>query len=243
MDETFDFWYYEELTSPTIAVDESVKSLPQDADLTKEQAAAQARATAQGIVRVDQPRWTAIDPVEHKLLTSGADAHYFFVRLGFQFDLTEAGRSGKAQFTFARCEARLWPVSGTVYPRVYEVIPRDFYEGEARQIQVELGPEIKVGDTSASLGKVSTSFAVGRLEPVVVGFPGEDERAPYWELRPKSKSLLGTRHLWMVLEVPNGCPGVRLSTRAMGDIQTYFGPVPVGPKQREWETRPSIVIT
>jgi hypothetical protein len=238
MDETFDLWYEEELTPSTTAVDESVKGK----DLTKEQAEAQARASVLGIVRVDQPRWTAINPVEYKLLTSGADARYFFVRLGFQFDLTGAGRS-KAQFSFARCEAYLWPVSGTLHPRVYEVIPRDFYEGEARQIQVELGPEIKVGDASASLGKVSTGFAVGMLEPVVVGFPGEDERAPYWELRPKSKSLLGNRHLWMVLEVPNGCPGVRLMTRAMGDIQTYFGPVPVGPKQREWKTRKSIVIT
>ena len=242
MSDELDVWFEEELPPVEAVVEENVKALAYRDSLSHEQAEQQVRTIAQGILRVDKPRWQLLDAAEHKVLPSRGDGHFYFVRLGFQFDLTEEGRQESAQSTYARCEAYLWPVEGSAMPTVYEILPRDLYDGEPRQVHVEFGPQIKLGDVGGSIGKISTDFSVGRVEPVVVGFTGENERAPYWDLRPKSKSILGVRHLWLIIESPNNCGGIRLATRVQGDIETHFGPIPIGPKNRQWESRPSIVI-
>ncbi len=242
MVDELDVWFEEKLVPSESTLKDSAKSLALSANIGQGEAEEEVRAVAQGILRVDTPRWRLLDPVEYKLLTSNKESHFFFVRLGFQFDLTDDARLQKARFTFARCQAYLWAAGGTGQPSVYELLPRDLYEGEPRQIHVELGPEIKVGEVGGSLGKISTDFTVGTVEPVVVGFPGEQERAPYWDLRPKSKSLLGVRHLWLIIEAPKDCDGVRLSAIAHADIETRFGRIPVGPKSEARGSLKSIVL-
>jgi hypothetical protein len=75
-----------------------------------------------------------------------------------------------------------------------------------------------------------------------VGWLGEQERSPHWELRPKSKSLVGVRHLWLVTELPDRCSGARLTVRAECDVETKrFGIVPTG-GSTEKDALPSIVI-
>jgi len=46
----------------------------------------------------------------------------------------------------------------------------------------------------------------------------------------------------LILAVPPECGGARLAVRAEGDIQMRFGPIPVGPKERTWGERKSVVI-
>ena len=99
-----------------------------------------------------------------------------------------------------------------------------------------------MGDASGSLGKISTDLRLGQVEPVVVGWKGAAEREPRWELRPQSKSLLGIRNCWLLIEVPEACGGARLAVRAEGDIQTRVGPIHVGPKERAWDKRQTVVI-
>lgn len=242
MSDALDLWFEEELSPSEAVLTDCAKSLALSADFTQNEAEREVRVVAKGVLRVDRPRWTLLDPADHKLLASGDCGDFYFVRLGFQFDLTEEARRENSRFTYARCEAYLWPAGGIAQPSVYELVPRDLYEGESRKVHVELGPQIKLGEVGGSLGKISSDFAVGRVEPVVVGFPGENERAPYWDLRPKSKSLLGARHLWLIIEAPKGCDGVRLAVTAHADIQTHWGRIPVGPKSETRASRPSMVI-
>ncbi len=233
-------WFTDELV-PTL---ESVEQVTRSFRSAAERAAgvAEIEQKARGEVCVHQPRWTRVEDAS-KLATSGRAAAYYQVRLGFEFDLPREARDAGAQFVFARCEAYLWSASpSAAHPSVYELFPRDLYEGEPRVVSVELGPELKVGDASGSLGKVSSDIRLGQIEPTVVGWFGAAERAPRWELRPQSKTLLGARHLWLWIEVPRECGGARLAVCADGDIQTKVGPIPVGPKERAWDKRESVVI-
>jgi hypothetical protein len=51
------------------------------------------------------------------------------------------------------------------------------------------------------------------------------------------------RYLWLLLQVPHACNGARIALRAEGDIQTlHLGRIAVGPKERAWDKRPSMLI-
>jgi hypothetical protein len=196
-----------------------------------------------GILRVDRPRWIELSPSSGGFLTSGQNSRYFLVRLGFQFDTVETSHLTRTRFIFARCSAFLRAHGGKEpSPSVYEILPRELYDGDAQKMNFKIGPNIKIGGVEVSIGELAADLTVGTVEPVVVGWPGENERAPYWELRPKSKSLIGLRHLWLVIESPNGCSGVELSVQAEGDLKTKFGSISVGPKSREHRSRPSEII-
>ncbi|MBN1285631.1 MAG: hypothetical protein JXB47_09550 [Anaerolineae bacterium] len=243
MDEQQDIWFEEPLAPPEDTVVQAVKTLTRDTQMSEHEAEQQVRRATKGVVRVNKPRWMVLDPTEHKLLTSGGDVRFYMVRLGFEFTLAREARESGARFVYARCSTYLWAAGGgEPQPTVYEVIPRDLYEGEARKVNVEIGPEVKLGEVGVAAGKISTDFTVGTVEPVCVGFTGKDERAPYWDLRPNSKSLLGVRHLWLIVEAPAACSGVRLAAMAEGDIQTHLLSIPLGPRSREWDHVPSVVI-
>jgi hypothetical protein len=190
-------------------------------------------------VRVHKPRWLRIQDTS-AFATSGSAANYFQVRLGFEFDLAEEARRAGACFVLARCEAFLWGIGAS--PRVYDLFPRDLYEGESRVVSVELGPELKVGEVSGSLGKISTDLRIGQIEPVIVGWFGAGEREPRWELRPREKTLIGIRNVWLWIEVPRECQRARLAVRVSGDVQTRFGPIPVGLKEVWDRDKWSVVI-
>jgi len=238
-----DIWFEEELVPAEATIEHTVKSIAENKQASVEEVDKQIRSSARSILRVDKPRWGELKDDSAKLLSSGKPVGFYLVRLGFQFDVPQQIRDQGAHFVYARCSAILWAASaGQPQPTVYEVIPHDLYEGQPRQVKVEIGPGIKLSGVGVSLGKASTDFAVGFVEPVVVGWTGKDEREPYWDLRPKSKALLGVHHLWLVVEVPTGCNAVRLAARVEGDLQAYFGVIPVGPRVREWKSRPSILI-
>lgn len=240
-----EIWFEDELTPASGTVEEITKALTggagallRGADDVRTEITEQARAR----VRAHTPDWARLADTS-KFLTSGRASSFYQVRLGVEFELAKEARAAGGRFTFGRCAARLWSAaSSQAQPRVYDLFPRDLYEGEPTTVTLEFGPEIKVGAVGGSLGKISTDIRIGQVEPVVVGWKGEGEREPYWDLNPQSKSLLGPRHFWLLLEVPNECNGARLALLVEGDVETRFGPIPIAPKERAWENRPSVLI-
>lgn len=229
-------WFKDELVSTQVVSDEILKSTPETNSQNM------MRNTAQGIVRADKPRWRRLD-ITPEQLTSGVPVTLYQVRLSFQFDLPRPARESGIHFVRASCFAYLWPaVGGEPQPTVYDLYPRDLYDGGLRNVAVEFKPELKIAEIGGSLGSISSDVPLGQVEPVIVGWTGENERAPHWDLRPSSKKLLGTRYLWLLIERPQGCSGVRLAAMVDAELQTRLGPIPVGPRTRTWDNRPSVVI-
>ena len=234
-------WFEEDLVPTDGTVEATVKSLHlNDSDVNEEAL----RSASKSVLRYSKPRWGELDAKKSNLLGSGKDSRFILARFGFEFDMSEVGRETGARFTYARCEAYLWSAKeGEPQPTIYDLMPKDLYEGEPRKVQVKIGPEIKLGEVGGSLGELSTDFTVGYVEPAVVGWPGKDSREPYWELRPHSKSLLGVRYLWAIIEMPKGCSGVSVAVKCTGEVVTpLFKSIPIVPRSRDWETRPRETI-
>ncbi|MFY9618742.1 MAG: hypothetical protein WAQ99_02930 [Pyrinomonadaceae bacterium] len=232
-------WFEEELVPTEGTVAATVKSLHRsDSD------AEDLKNASKSVLRYSKPRWVELDPKQSNLLGSGEDSRFILTRFGFEFDLSEHGRETGSRFSYARCEAYLWSAKeDEPQPTVYDLIPKDLYEGEPRKVQVKIGPEIKLGEVGGSLGEISTDFTMGYVEPAVVGWPGKDNREPYWELRPHSKSLLGVRYLWVIIEIPKGCSGVSVAVKSAGEVTTpLFKAIPIVPKSWKWESRPRETI-
>lgn len=227
----FEVWYEEALLPDQISLDDLKQQSKHPLDRTDLE-------SIRAVVRVDRPRWRLIESAQNKIARRNPGDRHLLVRLGFQFDIPPSDRRKGTRYTFARCQAYLWPaVSGEPQPTVYDIIPRDLYNGEPRKVKVTLGPQITIASFEASLGEVSSDITVGTVEPTIVGWPGDEERAPYWDLTPRNNVLLGIRHFWLVVELPEHCSGLRLAAMAEGDLQTHFGPIPVGPRERAWDGR------
>ncbi len=236
-----DLWFEEELVPIESTIEEVVKSTPSQ----RNQINQQARSEMRGILRVNRPRWRQLSKEERdSLLKSGTKADFYLVRLGFQFDIVEKSRKHGVTFVEARCFARLYPAQpGQPQPTVYEVIPRDHYEGKHCLMGVKISPTIQLGVIQAEIGEVSKDISVGYVEPEIVGWSGDNECKPYWELQPQSQNLKGERHLWLIVEAPLGCRGVQLAAKAEGILRSrLLGRIPVGPRIPQWEKRGKILI-
>lgn len=237
-------WFEEELTADDATLAGVEKSIASNAI---EKAIIDTKRIVRGIVRVDQPRWRKLSSDEHNFLTAGTPADYYLVRLGFQFDFPSEAEIYNPRFVFARCEAAIWPEQDDQpAPVVYDLYPKSLTDGDKpKQVSLKFAPKITVATAVEVSGpEVGLSWEQGFVEPSCMGFPGEQEQRPYWTLRPKSKSLIGPRHFWMVVEVPAGCTGVRLKVQARGDVEAkLWGLIPMRPGEPEWTTRRSIVIS
>jgi hypothetical protein len=235
-----DIWFEEDLEPGTATIDRIVKAGPgASSDAADE---AEIRGSASGVVRVHRPRWGSWQP-QQGVLDSGQGSRYVLVRLGFEFELTAAARERNGRFVFARCFGELAAaVDDEPAPSVYEMMPNDLYEGGRRQVRVNLAPSLSLGPLKASLGEVGSDHTVGTVEPAVVAWAGDDERFPRWELTPKSKSLVGVRHLWLAIELPPGCTASRLTVGAEADVQTKrFNVIPTAAVTTR-RARPSVVV-
>ncbi|MCC7165775.1 MAG: hypothetical protein IT331_24975 [Anaerolineae bacterium] len=229
---------WEELTPTTEAIQEVTKVYRGP---TKSPSDSEVRESARGAVRTHKPDVRQMADLSK--IIAAPNAKYFSVRLGFEFDLDAESRKAGARYSFVRFTALLRGVErDDAAPRVYDLYPKDLYEGEPRVVKVEFGPEIKAGDVGGSIGKISSDIQVGTVSPAIVAYKGRGEREPRWELTPKEKELIGMRNTWLVVEVPDECKGAQLAVRVEGDIETKWGPIPVMPKERVWENRPSILL-
>lgn len=233
-----DIWFEEELTPTEQTVEQLTRGIkgPEVTRAVTEVNDVRAR------VRLHLPRWERLTDTQ-KILTSGIQAMFYQVRLGFEVEVSKAARDAGAKFEYVQCAARMWAAaSSRLQPSVYDLYPAYLDEGKVREVSVEFGPEIKVGEVGGSLGKISTDVRIGQVEPVIVGWKGDGEREPHWELRPQSKTLLGVRHLWLLIQVPDECQGARLAVQVEGDIRMHWGLLPVGPKERVWDQRKIVLI-
>jgi len=210
------------------------------------------REKAQGVLRVHRPRprlLTAEEAVQLPIGLSDLKAgmlgqgQLYLARLGVEFDVLPEGRQAGWAYTNAWCRAFLFAPGSAVQPRVLWLFPQRLYEGGPSTVKVEAGLGFKVGPAEAEAGKIGADLHVGQVTPVTVGFFGDEERTPYWELRAKATPILGAYHFWLIVEQPPGCGAVRLAALGEGDLQTRLFSIPVGPKERAWEQRKSVALT
>jgi hypothetical protein len=242
-EEPMDWNEWEELTPTEEAIQEVAKAYR---GTSKGATPNEVQESARGAVRTHKP-----DPkrlTDLSKIIAAPNAQYFLVRLGFEFEIDAESRKAGARYSFVRFTALLQSVERVdAAPRVYDLYPKDLYEGEPRVVKVELGPELSAkapgASLNASLGTLSSDIQIGTVSPAIVAYKGRGEREPRWELMPKQKELIGMRNTWLVVEVPDECKGARLTVRVEGDIETKWGPIPVAQKERVWENRPSILLT
>jgi hypothetical protein len=240
-------WFEEVLLPAEDQVKAIIKGTPGEEPLP-ESVAQRIRQTARGIVRVQHPRWRALTAEESAHFMPQKGSRFILVRLGYEFDLPADAKANKVRFTAATCKAYIWSVDTNqahpVQPKVVDVVPRDLRTGKPQTVQLELAPQVKLdGIGEASLGKLSTEFTIGLVEPVCLGFTGEKSQEPYWTLQPQTETLMGIRHFWLVVDVPQNCHEITLATRAEGTLQTSWRPFTVRSKNMERASLPSVTIT
>ena len=263
-----EIWFEEDLLPPHELVEETTEALERlnvaelavekGLDLTaleQDKAAAvqrYVREHGRGILRVHAPRWRPLTPEEAASLPTGlgdlqagplAQGALYLVRLGMEFDVLPEVREAGWAYTVAWCRAHLFSHGGDVQPRVVDLYPKRLFEGDPTTVQVEVGLGLKAGPVEAHVARIGTDLHLGQVTPVTLGFFGEGERAPYWELRAREKPILGIYHFWMIVEQPPGCGPVRLAVLGEGDLRARLFTLPVGPKERVWENRESIALT
>jgi hypothetical protein len=262
-----DIWYQEELLPPTEVVGNMAKSLEAlDIEtLAEELELVQAalrenkertvkrfiREKARGRLTAFLPRARAVTPEEAGTLSGGqgellapgklAQGTLFLVRLGMELDIEPDGLRAGWGYRQAWCRAHLYAPTGAIHPRLLDIYPQQVYEGQPTAVKVEAKPALKVEKLlEASLGSVSTDLRLGQVTPVTLGFFGEEERKPYWELQEKEKPIRGAYHFWLLLEQPPGCAGIRLEMLGEGDLRIKRLIIPIGPKERRWGKRQAI---
>jgi len=208
-------------------------------------AARYAHEQLRGIVRVFRPEVLALEPG-----TAGRGAEVlpyargaaYLVRLRVEFDLSETLKAAHYRYKKLYCRAWLTVANAACAPIVLEVYPDRLFQGKPRLVKVELKPALAWHDVQGSLGSAATDMQMGVVTPATVGFLGDDQRAPYWEVTEKEEALLGPYSFWFVVDVPPGCDlnGIYLSVLAEGDLKFHLGPFPMGParRQRQGTTRP-----
>src|SRR5438552_2529383 len=107
--------------------------------------AAEVTAQARGAVRTYQPISKPF--IETGKIFAKPDSLYYEVNLGFEVEIPHPARMTGTRFAFIMFSARLWAATeGKKQPRVYDLFPRDLFEGAPRMVKVEFGPEIKATD-------------------------------------------------------------------------------------------------
>jgi hypothetical protein len=196
----------------------------------------QLHVQARSIIRVYNPDVKKLGSAKP---ITGREGTLWRVSLHFEF----APLSKELRFVFALCEAYLERLQDDdMEPKVYELYPGHLYEDETQMASLKFDPGIKVAGVEASIGEINAEMNVGRVARVTSGFRGQDGRNPHWRLRPKKYALVGMRDFFLAVEQPAKCTGIVLRVRAEGTIQTYWGPIAVGPKNYIWANRPKIVI-
>ncbi len=210
-------------------------------------AAAAVRERLNGIIRLHQPRAL---PLAAGATGTGADAlpyahgRAYLVMLGVEFDLPD--KLKEAQYRYRKAYYRAWLTAEgeACRPKVLRVYPDRLTKGGPQMVKVELSPSLKWAGVEGSLGGISADVQVGVVCPATVGFLGEEQCAPYWEMTEKDEAILGGFNFWFVVDVPPGCDPatIRLALLGEGDLKFNLGPLPMGPRRRVLTERPEITL-
>jgi hypothetical protein len=193
-----------------------------------------------GIIRVHPPLWRLLDSTQ--MMKSEIPSYFYLIRLGYEFYVPKNGQQPFKEFVSARCEAYLWSQSEP-QPSVVNLFPCDLYDGSGvKIIRIKTASELKIEHIEKSGEFNFGELQLGHIEAETIGYFGEQQQMPFWEIDPLGRSLHGTRHFWMVVQVPQKHKCIRLSARAEGKVQTTIGRIVIGPKTNAWNQRKNIQI-
>lgn len=195
-----------------------------------------------GHIRVHKPIERLMDAFEN-LPYRKAKHSYVFVKLGCEFDPGEAARA--ANFGYASAVFRVHcEGEGKLQPHIQEIIPESMTKGKPGNVKIKFEPTITlVSGAGGSLGGIEWDSAVGQVAPVMTGFKGQDDHAPYWNLEHHREApLYGLRNFWILLELPPKLNICHLIPYADATMQAKFGPVWLGPKAQQTAHRPRYTI-
>lgn len=190
-------------------------------------------------VKTEYPRWKWL-PADGSSSATGNDSRMLLIRLGFQFVIPLSLHEGGFRVVWARCSALAEGDSRQSPPLVIDVLPRHFTSEEPVEVEVGIGAEGKVGLLRVPAGAVGIDSTT--LQPVIVGYPGDNQREPFWEIRPKGPDFLGARTFWMMVSVPAACCKVLVSVMAEIEVRKEVLKVYFGPKLRRFDERPNFEI-
>ncbi len=228
MEQTEEVWFVEELVPSDVA-----ETAPTKGTFERREPAASDAVE----VRVNKPLSLVLSARPDGVSFIAADSTLVVMRLGFQFAVPLRLHEKGHKIVWARCSASITGY-GAASPRVIDVFPRDLYDGVTREIQIDLSPKLRLGSVEASAGNIRGSVGVGRVQPVMVGYAGVDERAPYWEITPKSSDLIGMRDFWLLVEAPSGTSHLEVSVKAEVEVRHQLGRIPLGPHETSFANRP-----
>lgn len=261
-----DLWFEEEIAPAEGALEDEIKGLKGlepaalasatggEAPVTLSKGERAARIEAflrremRGLIGVQQPlarRLTDGATLPDAAATAGGAVAFaqgtpYLVRLGVEFDLTEKLQAAGYRYERLWCRASL-RTEEPPYPRLLDMAPDKIFRGKSRPIRVEVKPALIWGEVEASLGSIAGDVQLGVVMAAVLAFRTPNDREPYWEITERDEALRGQHHFWLLLDLPPGCDpaGVRLGVLGEGNVRGHLGRLPLGPKVRAWERRPS----
>lgn len=185
-------------------------------------------------VRINEPKVKILSSSEISSIDfTRPDCHYVVVKVGCELDPGNESRWFKAGFSAAKICVPIWgDGKGTI--KVFAIFPIDMNEGTSQVVKLKLDPSIEVASViSASLGSIETDILIGQIAPSVVGFKGEHEMRPYWNLQHHSQApIYGIRNFWLLLEAPLMSKYCFISCYIVTALQTAIGPMYFGPKHK-----------
>jgi len=185
-------------------------------------------------VRIYEPKVKILSSLELSSIDfTKPNHHYAVIRIGCELDPGNEAGWFKTIFSRAKISVPVWG-DGNDTIKVFGLFPLDFREGTSKIVKLKLEPSLEIASViSASLGSIETDILVGQIAPSVVGFKGDHEMRPYWNLQHYSQSpIYGMRNFWLMLEAPLRSKYCFISCNIVTAIQTAIGPMYFGSKQR-----------
>jgi hypothetical protein len=195
-------------------------------------------------VRIHEPRVKILSsPDRSSIDFAKPDHHYALVKLGCELDPGNEVRKLKAGFSAAKVSIPVWG-DGKAYTKVFSLFPMNLSEGKPQAVKLKLEPTIGIASlVQVGLGSLETDILIGQVAPSIVGFKGEHEMRPYWNLQHHSQApIYGMRDFWLLLEAPRISSYCFISCFIATTLQTAAGPVYLGPRKKDITHRPRYKI-
>jgi hypothetical protein len=191
-------------------------------------------------VRVYEPREKILNSEEiNSIPLAKPNHHYAIVKIGCELDPGNDARAAKAGFTSAKVSVPIWG-DGKNPTKVFSLFPIEINRGVPQSVKLKIEPTISVASVlEVGLGSLEADILIGQVAPSIVGFKGDYEMRPYWNLKHKRQApLYGMRDFWLLLEAPEPSNHCYISCIIVSSLQTPAGLVSLGPKQKNIEHRP-----
>jgi hypothetical protein len=191
-------------------------------------------------VRIYEPRVKALTSPEISSIDfTKPDHHYALVKLGCELDPGNEARRLKAGFSTARVSVPVWG-DGKAYTRIFSLFPTSLKEGSPQTVKLKLEPSVEIASlVKVGVGSLETDILVGQVAPSTIGFKGDHEMRPYWNLQHVNQApIYGMRDFWLLLEAPRAANHCFISCFIATTLQTTVGPIHLGPKNKDITHRP-----